>query len=180
VAAADQPGVGAPVGLVAGAAAVAVAAADEHHLADEAGVHPLAHLADGRVIAVVEAAPEDDAALRGGREHSLAFLKCPRQRLFAQDVLPSLDGGQGDVGVEVRRRADDHRVNVWARHHLLPADGRLAAEAVSQGARGLAAARRDDDQLVAGRLDDGLDAPLRLQAGADDGHSHGALLPIPK
>ena len=51
----DSAGVGAPFLVVADAPAVAVAAADEHQLAERAGVEQLARLLQRRVIAVIEA-----------------------------------------------------------------------------------------------------------------------------
>src|SRR5215467_1299039 len=64
--AAGNLGIGAPFAFVAEAAAMAVAAADEHQFAESARVAECASLPEGPVIAVVEADADERATAAGG------------------------------------------------------------------------------------------------------------------
>ena len=88
----DDLGVGAPLPVVAEAAAVAVAAADEHQRPERARVDELARLLERGMIAVVEADADADArAFRPRRSRGRSFVDGARRRLLDQDVLAGLD-----------------------------------------------------------------------------------------
>src|SRR3972149_5316834 len=112
---------GAPRGLVAGTAADAVAAADEQQLADGALAAPGLCLADGGEVAMVEAALELHAVAGRGFDDGLRLRRRPAEGLLAEDVPAALHGGDADGGVQVRRRADQHRLGVRGCDGLLPA-----------------------------------------------------------
>src|SRR5262249_20530601 len=64
LAAARALGLGSPLAVVAGASAMAVAAADEHQVAESAALEDLACFAKGTVITVIEAHPHEGGGAR--------------------------------------------------------------------------------------------------------------------
>ena len=63
----------------------------------------------GKVIHVEGFGPH-----RLGAEHFVAFFQRRRHRLFADDVLARTQAVDGNAGVDVRRRADVHQINILA------------------------------------------------------------------
>ena len=75
LAAAGNGRIGAPFVLVAGTAAMSVAAADEHQRTERAGVEDLARLLECAVIAMIEADAHQRAGARRGLGHGIQFAR---------------------------------------------------------------------------------------------------------
>jgi hypothetical protein len=94
-----------------------VGRADVPDLADPPFGHQLAGQGHGRDAAVVESDHRADAAGGGPRRrggHSLGLGQGVGERLLAQHVLASLKRRDGDLGVQIARRAHVHEVHVVA------------------------------------------------------------------
>ena len=169
-------GIGAPLAVVAGPAAVAVARPDVEQLADLAGVEQGARLLEGRVEAVVEPDLDDDALPLGGVQQRPELGGVAGGRLLDQDVLAGLDGGQRGRRQHVVRRRHDDGVDVWVLDRLAEVVGGDAARVLGRAAR----SARPSDEVGAG------DQPVRAerrralaadQPAADDGDLHGVSQP---
>ena len=85
--------------------------------ADPAIGHELAGQGQGRDAAVVEAGHRADAPGGGSRRrgrHGLSVAQRIGERLLAQYVLARRERRDGDLGVQVARRADVHQLDVVA------------------------------------------------------------------
>src|SRR5262249_40101684 len=101
-----------------------------------------------------------------------AFRRRPGQRLLTEHMLPELEGANRNVGVRIRRGADDDRVNIFTRHRLLPACAGLAVEVTGQALRVRQVPCCDDDLLsIFGSPERQPTAPA-LQSSTDDRYSH--------
>src|SRR3990170_2400508 len=132
--------------------------------------------ADGGGVAVVEATLDPGAGLPGGVDHPPGLRGVAAQRLLAEDMLAPLQGGHGYGGVEVRRRADQHRLHFLGFDHVLPALRGAAAVLLCQALRRLGVAVRHQQQAVAVGEPQGGCAAVSLKARAHDGRSHSSLL----
>ncbi len=142
--------VGAPLALVAEAAAVAVSAAEVHQLAVLARVHLGGGAREPRVEAVVEAHLHERDGVLGGARSARRSRRPEPGRLLDQHVRARLERPLGERReLLVGRRHDDH-VGL-EREHLVE----VAARAAAESAASAAAALRDDvgaaDELVARR-----------------------------
>ena len=88
--------------------------------ADAALVDQLLGQGDRRHAAIVEPDHVRHARLLDGGGHLFALGHVHRQRLFAEDHLAGLGGGQHDLAVRVVRRADVDHVDVVAGDQLPP------------------------------------------------------------
>ena len=84
------------------------------HFARKPAVQQFLQVADGLAEAVLGDNREFLAAFIAGAEHFVAFFQRCRHRLFADDVLARTQAVDGNAGVDVRRRADIHQVNILA------------------------------------------------------------------
>ena len=127
-AAAGDRGVGAPFAVVAGASAVAVAAADEHHFAQRAGFEDLARLAEGAVKAVIEADADQRAGFAGRprrRRSSSAEHRAPGFSI--EHVLAGGGRGGGDRRQLIVRGRDEDDIDIVAANGGFPIGRRRRA-----------------------------------------------------
>ena len=75
---------------------------------------------DRRDAPVIVADHVDDFGFLHGGQHRLGLFYIQRQRLFAQNVFPVSRGGDGNLRVQMIRRADVHNVNQWRLNDFLP------------------------------------------------------------
>ena len=120
-AAAGKRPLGAPRGLAEGdRLRLAVHAAQVDHLAELTVPHDLQGVADGIVIAVVEAVLELEGgmpALAGDDPDHVGDV--PSGRLFAEHVQAAFEPGDGDLGVDVVGQADEQHVQVLIQDPLV-------------------------------------------------------------
>ena len=97
-AAAGEGGIGAPLAVVALAAAVAVAGAEKHEGAEDAGVEEFAGFLEGGVEAVVVAEADAGLGRLGGGEDRAELGGVEGAGFLDEDVFAGADGGAGDGG----------------------------------------------------------------------------------
>src|SRR5437764_8813963 len=95
-AAARQFWIGTPFALIADPAAVAIEPADEHQLAERAGVHQLTRFAQGAMVAVIEPNAHAHARALRRRDHRLKLRGTPGSRLLHEHVPAALERRFGD------------------------------------------------------------------------------------
>ncbi|OPZ14673.1 MAG: hypothetical protein BWZ10_01867 [candidate division BRC1 bacterium ADurb.BinA364] len=92
---------------------------------------------DGGHAAVIEGGHVDHSRIARGVEHPARLVGVARDRLFAQDVLAGLGGGDGDRHVRGVGSADIDHPDVVALDHLLPRSfGCLPSVARLEGGQG--------------------------------------------
>ena len=102
-----------PVGAEVGEAVVAAEDAEVIERADPAGVDRALEELHRRVVAMIETDREGAPRRPRRIEDAPARLDGVRQRLFAQHVLARRERGERHLLVQVHRRRDDDRVDVW-------------------------------------------------------------------
>ena len=154
------------------------------HLANTAVTNQLAGQAELRVRTLLAAVLEDDVVAFHGIDHCTAFVDGQRHRLFAVDVFSCTGRHNAHAGVPMRRRRDQHGVDVRAFQHFTEVFIRinrtgLLAETLLVGlvhdilraiqADALHIAQRHDARITAmHQMADMADA---LDADADDAHA---------
>ena len=126
-AAAGKRRIGAPFALIAGPAAVAVAAADEQQRPDRAGIENRARLLERAVIAMVESHAHQRAGAAGGFRHGIQLAGPPRARLLDEHVFARARGFGGDRGQHIVRGGHDHHVDHRRCRRGAPVGGRFRA-----------------------------------------------------
>jgi hypothetical protein len=109
-----------PFVLVAGPAAYPVSAPNEHQLTNQPFFYPPMRPTDAGVMAVVEAALHRHSTLARRCHQTPPSLQVVSQGLLAQDVPPTLNSGAGYFGVDVRRCANHHCLDIRVVDGFLP------------------------------------------------------------
>src|SRR5260370_1636152 len=102
---------------------MAIATADEHHLAERAALEDLARLAERAVIAVIEAHADQRPGAAGGIGYSVEFTRRAGSRFFDQDMLSGGRRFGRDECQLVVRGSDEDRVHIIAAHRRSPIGG---------------------------------------------------------
>ena len=145
-----------------------IPAVDERDVADRAARHFDAQLLDERIAADVIAGGVHDSPLLRGGDQRASLSGRDRERLFADDVDPTLDRGERLCGMDVVRRADVEHIHLLALEQL----PQLAVcRAGGEGLGALARPPADGCDLDPDRLQRDRVHP-RDEAGADDRRSH--------
>jgi len=110
-AAAGEGGIGAPLTVVALAAAVAVAGAEEHKRAEGAGFEEFAGFLEGGVETVIIADADAGAGLGGGLLNGAELGCVEGAGFFNEDVFAGFDRGERDRGEGGVERGDDDGVD---------------------------------------------------------------------
>ena len=173
-AAAGEGGIGAPLAVVALAAAVTVAGAEKHERPKDAGFKKFAGFLEGGVEAVIVADADAGAGLGGGLLNGPELGGVEGARLFDKDVFAGLDGGEGNGGERGVERGNDDGVDGGIGENGGVVGGRRAAgdELGERGGAGgveVAGGAEGD----AGNFAEGLSAFTTNEAAADDGEAGG-------
>ena len=168
LAAAGKRGVGAPLLVVADAAAVPVATAHEHQLAEDAGVEQLAGFLERRMIPMVEPdAHQPLTSPRGRVDHSVDLRHRAAAGFSTDHVLARATAARRDLRQHLVGRRDDDDVDVGAVDRGPPVVGgdRTGRRAASASAR----SRSMSAQATSRAPPSAAGALPTDQAAADDG-----------
>ena len=121
-------------------------------------------------VAQDEGDHEDDAGLIGGLDHGFGLVEVDRHDLLTQDVLARARGGNGHLGVQVRRGANVHRIHFVQNAEVI--GGKLAAGLLRFFARQGLVGIHTIDQLCARLGQDAIDMRGADATAADDGNSY--------
>ena len=126
---------------------------------------------------------EDALIFAGGLHHGAGFVNGEGERLFAIDIFARFAGGDGEEGVPVVGRGDDHGINVLPRQQITEVfilgaalevlDAFDAVKLVHRFAGEHAASGvhiADRDHLGVGHLEEVVGEAAALDASADDAH----------
>ena len=157
---------------------------DDLHVADAAALDDLVHVLEVAVKAAVEANLILHARALDLVEHDLDLVQIVVDRLFAEDVLAGARRLDGDRRVRIRRRADEHGLDVRVFEDLVVVVvpvGHVELLRQLLGRRGVDVG--NGDQLrVRHAVDEVVGVQLADAAGADDADfqllAHGILLLI--
>lgn len=110
---AGKDGIGAPLAIVAHASTVAVAGAEKHEWAEDAGIEELAGFLEGGVEAMIVAEADASVGQLGGGENGAELGGVERAGFLDEDVLAGADGGKGDGSERRVEGGDDDGGDPW-------------------------------------------------------------------
>ena len=110
-AAAGEGGIGAPLAVIALAAAVTVAGAEEHERPEGAGFEQFSGFLEGGMEAVIVTDADAGTGLRGGPLNGPELGGVEGAGFFNQDVFAGLDSGERDGREGGVERGDDDGVD---------------------------------------------------------------------
>lgn len=102
----------------------------------------------------------------------------PGQGLLAEDLHPSLQGGDAHLCMEVRGRGHDHRIQIAPRDNRFPTFSGLTPKPVRQTFGCFQVGGANHHQLRLGKLQKRRPPAASLQPRAHDTHPHGERAPL--
>ncbi len=153
------------------AAGVSRIAANVVQVADATGIENAPSGDDRGIEAVIESGGEVPLGGAGRRENLPAFLRVPRERFFAQDVLAAAERLNAHFRMKRRRRRDDHRVHIIAKR-CAPVALERHTVALGEGAPARNVHVAYDCEADAGRLAERLSAQAANFAATDQSKSN--------
>ena len=165
---AGKDGIGAPLAVVALASPVAVAGAEKHERAEDAGIEELAGFLEGGVEAVIVAEADASVGQLSGGENGAELGGVECAGFLDEDVFAGADGGEGDGSERRVEGGDDDGGDAW----VSEGDGVVGDRRAARGELGevgrageVEVARVEQRRIFA----EGEDAFAADEAAADDG-----------
>ena len=165
---AGKDGIGAPLAVVALASPVAVAGAEKHERAEDAGIEELAGFLESGVEAMIVAEADAGVGQLGGGENGAELGGVERAGFLDEDVFAGADGGEGDGGERRVEGGDDDGGDA----RVSEGDGVVGDGSAARGEMG-EVGRAGEVEVASveqrGIFAEGEDAFAADEAAADDG-----------